>query len=257
MGHKVHPLGFRIGVTKGWRSRWFATKDYAKILIEDVGIRQTILTKTAGADISLVEIDRSGKEISVAIHTARPGIIIGRGGHRVDELRQVLETLTKKKVRLNIQEVREPELDAFLVARNVAMQLEKRVAYRRAMKQAVARTMERGAKGIRIISAGRLGGAEIARRESTRQGRVPLHTLRADIDFGMTEARTPLGRIGIKVWIYKGDILPEVEEPEAVEAARTPEAGHVAQAAKAAPVEAVAPVAAPRAEEKSATTKAS
>ncbi|MDO8491144.1 MAG: 30S ribosomal protein S3 [Dehalococcoidia bacterium] len=254
MGHKVHPLGFRIGVTKGWRSRWFATKDYAKILIEDVGIRKTILTKTAGADISLVEIDRSGKEISVAIHTARPGIIIGRGGHRVDELRQVLETLTKKKVRLNIQEVREPELDAFLVARNVAMQLEKRVAYRRAMKQAVARTMERGAKGIRIISAGRLGGAEIARRESTRQGRVPLHTLRADIDFGMTEARTPLGRIGIKVWIYKGDILPEVEEPEAVEAARTPEAGPVAQAAKAAPVEAVAPVAALRAEEKSATT---
>lgn len=248
-------------MTKGWRSRWFATKDYAKILKEDTTIRQTIHAKTTGADISLVEIDRSGKEISVAIHTARPGIVIGRGGHRVDELRQVLEGQTKKKVRLNIQEVREPELDAYLVARNVANQLEKRVAYRRAMKQALARTMERGAKGIRIISSGRLGGAEIARREAGRQGRVPLHTLRADIDFGLAEARTPLGRIGIKVWIYKGDILPEVTEREAEEPARAPEAAPGAEPARAAaapaeaPAQAVAP--APAAEEKSATTEAS
>lgn len=255
MGHKVHPLGFRIGVTKGWHSRWFATKDYARMVKEDADIRQTIHAKTTGADISLVEIDRGGKEVIVAIHTARPGIVIGRGGKRVDELRQTLEGLTKKKVRLNIQEVREPELDAYLVARAVATQLEKRVAFRRAMKQALARTMERGALGIKILSAGRLGGAEIARRESSRQGRVPLHTLRADIDFGVTEARTALGRIGIKVWIYKGDILPEVTEAEAP--ARTPEAVAVVEGAKAeaAPIVAAAPAAKPAAEEKSATTE--
>ena len=209
MGHKVHPMGFRLGIIRDWQARWYADKDYVQFLQEDLKLRGAINDRYAGAGISLVEIDRQAKETSVTIHTARPGVVIGRGGQRVDEMRLYLEGLVGKRVRLNIQEIPQPELDATLVAKTVAEQIERRIAYRRAMKQSIFRTMQAGAKGMRISCAGRLGGAEIARRQTMHQGQVPLHTLRADIDYGFTEARTTLGRIGIKVWIYKGDILPE------------------------------------------------
>lgn len=214
MGHKVHPTGFRLGIIRDWQARWYADKDYVQFLQEDLKLRGAINDRYAGAGISLVEIDRQAKETSVTIHTARPGVVIGRGGQRVDEMRLYLEGLVGRKVRLNIQEIPQPELDATLVAKTVAEQIERRIAYRRAMKQSIFRTMQAGAKGMRISCAGRLGGAEIARRQTMHQGQVPLHTLRADIDYGFTEARTTLGRIGIKVWIYKGDILPEPKEVE-------------------------------------------
>ncbi len=214
MGHKVHPTGFRLGIIRDWQARWYADKDYVQFLQEDLKLRGAINDRYAGAGISLVEIDRQAKETSVTIHTARPGVVIGRGGQRVDEMRLYLEGLVGKRVRLNIQEIPQPELDATLVAKTVAEQIERRIAYRRAMKQSIFRTMQAGAKGMRISCAGRLGGAEIARRQTMHQGQVPLHTLRADIDYGFTEARTTLGRIGIKVWIYKGDILPEPKEVE-------------------------------------------
>ena len=209
MGHKVHPIGFRIGVIRDWQAKWYAGANYAEALQEDLKLRKAISTRYADAAISLVEIDRQAKEVSITIHTARPGIVIGRGGQRVDELRAYLEKLVGKKIRLNIQEIRQPELDASLVARTIADQIERRIAYRRAIKQAMFRTIQAGAKGIRISCSGRLGDAEIARRQTTHQGQVPLHTLRADIDYGFTEARTTLGRIGVKVWIYRGEILPE------------------------------------------------
>ena len=180
-----------------------------EFLQEDLKLRKAIQSRYAEAGISLVEIERQANKVSITIHTARPGIVIGRGGQRVDEMRAYLENLIGKKVQLNIQEIQQPELDAYLVARTVAEQMERRVAYRRAMKQAMFRTMQAGAKGMRISCAGRLGGAEIARRLIMHEGQVPLHTLRADIDYGFTEARTTMGRIGVKVWIYKGDILPE------------------------------------------------
>jgi small subunit ribosomal protein S3 len=214
MGHKVHPTGFRLGIIRDWQARWYADKDYVQFLQEDLKLRGAINDRYAGAGISLVEIDRQAKETSVTIHTARPGVVIGRGGQRVDEMRLYLEGLVGKRVRLNIQEIPQPELDATLVAKTVAEQIERRIAYRRAMKQSIFRTMQAGAKGMRISCAGRLGGAEIARRQTMHQGQVPLHTLRADIDYGFVEARTTLGRIGIKVWIYKGDILPEPKEVE-------------------------------------------
>jgi len=209
LGQKVHPIGFRLGVVKPWQAKWFDEKNYASLLMEDVGVRKLIMDRHSNAGVSMVEIERSANQITVTIHTARPGIIIGRSGANVEDLRQLLERSTGKKVRINIQEVRQPELNSVLVARNVADQLEKRVAFRRAMKQAVQRAMERGAKGVRVSVAGRLGGSEMSRRESERRGRVPLHTLRADIDFGVAEARTTYGVIGVKVWIHKGDILPE------------------------------------------------
>ena len=217
MGRKVHPTGFRLGVIQDWRAKWYAEKHYVQFLREDLEIRRAIRAKYVGAAISLVEIDRQGDKILVNIHTARPGVVIGRGGQRVDEMRQYLEGLIGSKVQLNIQEIRQPELDAYLVAEAVAEQISRRVAYRRAMKQAILRTLEAGARGMRISCAGRLAGAEIARREVSHRGQVPLHKLRADIDYGFTEAHTTLGRIGVKVWIYKGDILPEakVEEVEA------------------------------------------
>ena len=220
MGHKVHPVGFRLGVIRDWQSKWYSEKHYAEYVVEDYKLRERILTHYREAAISTVEIDRQAKDISLTIYTARPGIVIGRGGQRVDEMRSQLEELIGKRVRLNIMEVRQPELDAFLVARSIAEQMERRVAYRRAMKQSMFRTIQAGAKGIKISIAGRLGGAEIARRQTMHQGQVPLHTLRADIDYGMTEARTTMGRIGVKVWIYKGEIkperrLPEIETPEA------------------------------------------
>lgn len=215
MGRKVHPSSFRTGIIRDWQARWYADKsNYADFLQEDIKLRKAIQSRYAEAGISLVEIERQANEVSITIHTARPGIVIGRGGQRVDEARLYLEKLVGKRIRLNIREIQQPELDAYLVARTVAEQIQHRIAHRRAMKQAIFRTMQAGAKGIRINCAGRLGGAEIARREMLHQGRVPLQTLRADIDYGFTEARTTLGRIGIKVWIYKGDILPEAKEPE-------------------------------------------
>jgi small subunit ribosomal protein S3 len=219
LGRKVHPFGFRIGVIRDWQARWYAEKSYADFLHEDLKLRQAIQASYTEAGISDVEIDRQANKVAVTIHTSRPGVVIGRGGQRVDEMRAHLESLIGKKIQLNILEVQQPELDAYLVARAVAEQIEHRVAFRRAMKQAIFRTMQAGAKGIRLSCSGRLGGAEIARREITHQGQVPLHTLRADIDYGFTEAHTTLGRIGVKVWIYRGDIL---SKPTKLEAEETP-----------------------------------
>ncbi len=221
MGRKVHPYGFRLGVINDWKARWYADKDYADFLQEDLKLRQSIAQRYPDAGVTQVEIERQAHEVTVTVHTARPGIVIGRGGQRVDETRTLLEKLIGKKLRINIREVQQAELDAFLVARSVADQLEHRIAHRRAMKQAIFRTMQAGAKGIRIVCSGRLGGAEIARREKMSQGRVPLQTLRADIDYGLAEARTVMGRIGVKAWIYKGDVLPEREEMEFEEAPPT------------------------------------
>jgi len=220
VGHKVHPFGFRIGIVKDWRSRWYDEKHYAELVHEDIDIRRIIQSSYQEAGISQIEIERKANEVTVTVHTARPGVVIGRGGQRVDELRLLLEKHTEKKIRLNIQEIREPELDAMLVAQNIAEQLRRRVSYRRAVKQSVSRTMLRGAKGVKIKCSGRLGGAEIARHEVGHEGSVPLHTLRADIDYGFAESLTAMGLIGVKVWIYKGDILPEaslVEEEEGEE----------------------------------------
>jgi len=223
LGHKVHPTGFRIGVIRDWQAKWYADKHYAEFLQEDLKIRQAVQSKYAEASISLIEIDRQANQVSVSIHTARPGIVIGQGGQRVDEMRLYLERLIGKKVQLNIREIQQPELDAYLVARAVAEQIERRISYRRAMKQSIFRTTQAGAKGMRISCAGRLGGAEIARRQTMHEGQVPLHTLRADIDYGFTEACTSLGCIGVKVWIYKGDVLPETKVTEVEEAAPTME----------------------------------
>jgi len=230
LGHKVHPLGFRIGVIRDWQAKWYAEKDYVEFLQEDMKLRRAIQSQYNDAGISLVEIERQTNKVSVTIHTARPGVVIGRGGQRVDEMRLMLENLIGKRIQLNVLEVQQPELDAYLVGRAIAEQIEHRVAFRRAMKQALFRTMQAGAKGIRISCAGRLGGVEIARREVTHQGQVPLHTLRADIDYGFTEAHTTLGRIGIKVWIYRGDILPE---PSLLGAEEAPAEGVETEAAEA------------------------
>ncbi len=233
MGHKVHPLGFRIGVIRDWQAKWYAEKDYVEFLQEDMKLRRAIQSQYNDAGISLVEIERQSNKVSVTIHTARPGVVIGRGGQRVDEMRLQLENLIGKRIQLNVLEVQQAELDAYLVGRAIAEQIEHRVAFRRAMKQALFRTMQAGAKGIRISCAGRLGGVEIARREVTHQGQVPLHTLRADIDYGFTEAHTTLGRIGIKVWIYRGDILPEPSLLGAKEAPAEPAEAEPVEAGKA------------------------
>ena len=224
MGQKTHPIGFRLGVIKDWQSRWFASKaeEYSNLIKEDIEVRKTILDRYPDAGISRVEIERSN-DVVITVHTARPGIVIGRGGQRVEELRKELEAGTSKRARLNVQEIRQPELDAYLVARNVAEQLERRVAFRRAIRQTVTRTMQAGALGIKILISGRLGGADIARQEKAMEGRVPLHTLRADIDYNIAEAATEFGRIGIKVWIYKGDIVPEPAEILADPAAGQPD----------------------------------
>jgi small subunit ribosomal protein S3 len=214
MGHKVHPTGFRIGVIRDWQAKWYADKHYAEFLQEDLKLREGIQKRYSEAAVSQVEIERQANKVSITIYTARPGIVIGRGGQRVDETRAYLEDLIGKKVQLNIQEIQRPELDAYLVAKQVAEQIERRIAFRRAMKQTLLRTMQAGAKGMKVSCAGRLGGAEIARRLTMHEGQVPLHTLRADIDYGFIEAKTTMGRIGVKVWIYKGDILPEVKEDE-------------------------------------------
>jgi small subunit ribosomal protein S3 len=249
LGHKVHPMGFRLGVIKDWQSKWYSETHYAEFIQEDNKLREYIKAKYPEAAISLVEIDRQAKDVTITLHTARPGIVIGRGGQRVDEMRKQLEDLIGKKIRLNIQEIRQPEMDAYLVARSVAEQIERRVAYRRAMKQAMFRTIQSGAKGIRVSAAGRLANAEIARRQTMHEGQVPLHTLRADIDYGFTEAHTTLGRIGVKVWIYKGQVLPEMKTAEA-EAKPGEAAAEPAVALTEKPIEAAIKAATAAAEEK-------
>ncbi len=209
MGHKVHPTGFRLGIVKDWQSRWYAERDYKDVLAEDFLIRNAINKDLFNAAVSRIEIERAAaNQVLVKIFTAKPGIVIGKSGEKVEKLKASLESKTKKRVRLDIVEIRQPELDAYLVGRGIAEQLEKRVSFRRAMKQAVQKSMRANAKGIKVIVGGRLGGAEIARTEKEVEGKVPLHTLRADIDYGLVEAHTTFGVIGIKVWIYRGDILP-------------------------------------------------
>jgi small subunit ribosomal protein S3 len=217
LGQKVHPTGFRLGFIKTWDSRWYADKDYPQLLIEDLRVREFLKKKLHHAGVSRIEIERvasKAKKAKVTIHTARPGIIIGKKGAEVENLRKELQKMTKKEIFINIQEVKRAEIDAQLVAENVALQLERRVGFRRAMKKAVTSAVKLGAKGIKIACAGRLGGAEMARREWYREGRVPLHTLRADIQFGLSEARTTYGAIGVKVWIFKGEIFPTKESEE-------------------------------------------
>jgi small subunit ribosomal protein S3 len=214
VGQKTNPIGFRLGVINTWDSRWFARKDYAKLLEEDLFIRKYLKKRLSQAGISKIVIQRAVSKVTVNISTARPGLVIGRRGQQVDQLRDELQHITKKEVFLNIDEVKKPDLDATLVAEHVARQLEQRVSFRRAMKKALASTMRSGAGGIRIICSGRLGGSEMARTESYRDGRVPLHTLRADIDFARATARTIYGTCGVKIWIFKGEIL---DKPKAAE----------------------------------------
>ncbi|SDF50563.1 30S ribosomal protein S3 [Sporolituus thermophilus] len=216
MGQKVNPHGLRIGIIKTWDAKWYADKDYAKLLHEDIKIRDFIKEKLYTAGVSRVEIERAANRVKATIHTAKPGMVIGRGGAGIEELKQQLRKLVGRNIDINIAEIKQPELDATLVAENIAAQLERRIAFRRAMKQAVTRTMRMGAKGIKVMVSGRLGGAEIARTEQYREGSIPLHTLRADIDYGTAEAHTTYGRIGVKVWIYKGEVLPEAKKPAAV-----------------------------------------
>ncbi|GMT41632.1 MAG: 30S ribosomal protein S3 [bacterium] len=228
MGQKTHPIGLRLGIIKPWLSTWYAETDYAKQLHEDIAIRKYVKERVYHAGISRIEIERRSNQIKINIHTARPGIIIGKKGVEVDSLKRDMQKRLKGKldISINIREIRRPELDAQLVAENIAMQIQKRVAFRRAMKKSLAITMKFGAKGIRICCAGRLGGAEIARTEWYREGRVPLHTLRADIQYGFTEAKTTFGIIGVKVWIFMGEVTMRyrntdkgVAEPEGKDAA--------------------------------------
>ena len=209
MGHKVHPYGFRLGVSRTWTAKWYADKEYTTLLQEDIGIRQLVEKRLANASVSQVEIERGINHVTVTVHTAKPGIVIGKGGQNVEILRQQIGALTKRKVKLEIKEIRQPELDAYLVAMNIAQQLSRRIAFRKAMKQGIQRTMKAGAKGVKIQVSGRLGGSEMARREWDKEGRIPLGTLRADISYGQVHAHTTYGRIGVKVWIYRGDIIPE------------------------------------------------
>ena len=215
MGTKVHPYGFRLGVNQDWRTRWYAEKNYTRFLLDDLKLRRVVEQKCGGGAVARVEIERQGDEVHLILYSARPGILIGRGGQNVELLKSDLEKVSGDKIRLTIREVEHPELAASLVARSIAERLEERIPFRRAMRQASFRTLQSGAKGIKIRCGGRLGGLEIARTETLRQGQMPLHKLRADIDYGFTEAHTVMGRIGVKVWIYKGDIIPEVKEKNA------------------------------------------
>jgi len=216
VGQKVNPKGLRIGIIRDWDAKWFADKkSFAGLLKEDQDVRKYIKKKLFAAGIARIQIERAANKMKVSIHTAKPGIVIGRGGTEVEALRKQLEKMTGKQVNVNIVEIKSPETDAQLVAENVASQLVRRIAFRRAMKQSVGRSMRMGAKGIKIACGGRLGGAEIARSEWYSEGKVPLHTLRADIDYGFAEANTTYGKIGIKVWIYKGEVLPEARKTAA------------------------------------------
>jgi small subunit ribosomal protein S3 len=214
LGQKTHPIGNRLGIIKTWDSRWYIKKGYSEQLVEDITIRRTLKERLFHAGVPKIEIERAGQNIRVIIHTARPGIIIGKKGSEVEKLRKDLKPMTGKEVAIDIKEIRKPEIDAQLVAENIALQLEKRVAFRRAMKKSVASALRFGILGVKVSCSGRLAGAEIARSEWYREGRVPLHTFRADIDFGFARARTTYGVIGVKVWMYRGDILPEVKAKE-------------------------------------------
>ena len=217
MGRKVHPTVYRLGINKTWDARWYAQgPQYAEFLREDLKIRNIVRDRLQKAGLSKIEIERFAKQIIVTLHTAKPGIVIGRRGASVNDLRKELEDMTGKKVRIEVKEIKRPELDAYLVAESIVEQLERRISHKRAMKQAISRTMRAGAQGIRIMCGGRLSGSEMARREWQREGRVPLQTLRADIDYAKAEALTTFGRIGVKVWIYKGEVMPEAEETEEV-----------------------------------------
>jgi small subunit ribosomal protein S3 len=219
MGQKTHPKGFRLGVTEQWDSKWFARREYPQLLHEDLRVRKFLKERLYHAGISKVEIERAANKAKINIYTARPGIVIGKKGAEIEKLKGELSRLTKRESFINIHEVRRPDIDAQLVAENVALQLERRVAFRRAMKEAVGRAMRMGAQGVRVQCAGRLGGAEIARTEWYREGRVPLHTLRADISFGLAEGKTTYGIIGIKAWIFRGEVLTKEEEKQRVAAA--------------------------------------
>jgi small subunit ribosomal protein S3 len=222
MGHKVHPYGFRLGVSRTWTAKWYADKEYTDLLREDLAIRTLIDRRLANASVSNTEIERGIGYVTVTVHTAKPGIVIGKGGANVEQLRKEIGALSKRRVKLEIKEIRQPELDAVLVAANIAGQLSRRIAFKKAMKQSIQRSMKAGAKGVRIMVAGRLGGSEMGRREWDREGRIPLGTLRADISYGQVHAHTTYGRIGVKVWIYRGDIAPErtaPREPAAASAA--------------------------------------
>lgn len=218
MGQKINPHGFRIGIIKDWDTKWYANKKtFSTYLVEDVKIRKFIKKKLYISGISRIEIDRAANKVKINVNTAKPGLVIGRGGQGIEELRKEIEKMTGKSVLINITEIKVPEMDALLVAENIASQLEKRISFRRAMKQAMSRTMKTGAKGIKTACAGRLGGAEIARTEHYHEGTIPLQTLRADIDYGFTEANTTYGKIGVKVWIYKGEVLPAVKKEKKAE----------------------------------------
>jgi small subunit ribosomal protein S3 len=208
VGQKVSPVGLRIGVIRDWESKWYADKDFATLLHEDLKIRKYVKGRLKDAAVSTIEIERAANRVNVTIHTAKPGMVIGKGGAEVEVLRKTLTELTGKRVHININEVKRPDLDATLVAENIARQLENRISFRRAQKQSITRTLRAGAKGIKTLVSGRLGGADIARSEGYSEGTVPLHTLRADIDYGTAEAHTTYGRIGVKVWIYRGEVLP-------------------------------------------------
>jgi len=214
LGQKVNPNGIRIGIVKDWDAKWYADKDFADNLHEDIKIRKYLKDSLGAAGVSRIETERSKNRLKLTIHTAKPGMVIGRGGSGIEQIKEGLKGKTEKAVDINIAEIRQPDLDATLVAENIAQQLERRIAFRRAMKQSVGRTMRLGAKGIKVKVSGRLGGAEIARSEAYREGSIPLHTLRADIDYGTAEARTTYGRIGVKVWIFKGEILPEKKQSQ-------------------------------------------
>jgi small subunit ribosomal protein S3 len=218
MGHKVHPYGFRLGVSRTWTAKWYADKDYTDLLKEDISIRTLVIRRLANASVSGVEIERGINHVTVTIHTAKPGIVIGKGGANVELLRQQVGALTKRKVKLEVKEIRQPELDAGLVAANISQQLARRIAFKKAMKQSIQRTMKAGAKGVKIAVAGRLGGSEMARREWDKEGRIPLGTLRADISYAQVHALTTYGRIGVKVWIYRGEVAPEKPRREPVAA---------------------------------------
>lgn len=214
MGQKVNPVGLRVGIIRDWESRWYADKDYANLLHEDLKVREYIAKRLNDASVSKVEIERAANRINISIHTAKPGMVIGKGGTEVEALRKALNQLTGKRVHINIIEIKRADIDAKLVAENIARQLENRVSFRRAQKQAIQRSMRAGAKGIKTMVSGRLGGADIARSEQYSEGTVPLHTLRADIDYAHAEADTTYGKLGVKVWIYRGEVLPTKKKSE-------------------------------------------
>jgi small subunit ribosomal protein S3 len=217
VGQKVNPVGMRIGIIRDWESKWYADKDYGTLLMEDVKIREYLKGKLKDSAVSHIDIERAANRVNVTIHTAKPGMVIGKGGAEVEAIRNHIANMSNKKAHINITEIKNPELDAILVAESIAQQLERRISFRRAMKQAIQRTMRSGAKGIKTAVSGRLGGAEIARSEGYSEGTVPLHTLRADIDYGTAEAHTTYGRIGVKVWIYRGEVLPTAKKKVARE----------------------------------------